>query len=104
VLEFDLDDLSVVWSFTEPGFFTNGAGAQQRLPNGNTLITESERGRVIEVSPDGEVVWEYINPATVRGQPHLLPGILRAERIPGSFPGDWFAGDGRSRVAGVNGR
>jgi len=96
VLEIDINSLEVVWSFTEPGFFTRGAGAQQRLPNSNTLITESERGRVIEVSPDGQVVWEYINPATIREQPHLLPGILRAERIRAGFSSKWFAGDRRS--------
>jgi outer membrane protein assembly factor BamB len=96
VLEIDINSLEVVWSFTEPGFFTRGAGAQQRLPNGNTLITESERGRIIEVSPDGRVVWEYVNPATIREQPFLLPGILRAERIPAGFSSTWFAGDRRS--------
>ncbi len=99
VLEIDLDSHAVVWSFTEPGFFTKGAGAQQRLVNGNTLITESEGARIIEVSPDGTVVWEYINPATLPDQQRLLPVILRAERIPANFPSTWFAGDRRSRSA-----
>ncbi|MFB6127718.1 MAG: aryl-sulfate sulfotransferase [Halolamina sp.] len=30
-----------------------------RLPNGNTLIVDSLNHRVIEVTPDGKVVWEY---------------------------------------------
>ncbi|MCK4734549.1 MAG: hypothetical protein KAT65_18990 [Methanophagales archaeon] len=30
-----------------------------RLENGNTLITEHVNNRVIEVTPDGEIVWEY---------------------------------------------
>ena len=30
-----------------------------RLPNGNTLITDSLNHRVIEVTPQGEIVWEY---------------------------------------------
>jgi hypothetical protein len=30
-----------------------------RLPNGNTLITDSLHHRVVEVTPEGEVVWEY---------------------------------------------
>ena len=34
----------------------------QRLPNRNTLITEGSDGRLIEVTPDHESVWEYINP------------------------------------------
>ena len=34
----------------------------QRLPNGNTLINERWFGRFFEVTPEGAVVWEYINP------------------------------------------
>jgi hypothetical protein len=99
VLEIDTGTLEVVWSFTEPGFFTRGAGAQQRLPNGNTLITESESGRIIEVTPEGAVVWEYVNPATVPQQPELLPGILRAERLERGFRAEWLAGDRRTGEA-----
>jgi hypothetical protein len=34
----------------------------QRLPNGNTLINEGSFGRFFEVSLEGEIVWEYVNP------------------------------------------
>ena len=30
-----------------------------RLPNGNTLVTDTLNHRIIEVTPTGEVVWEY---------------------------------------------
>ncbi|WP_224332982.1 aryl-sulfate sulfotransferase [Haloprofundus halobius] len=30
-----------------------------RLPNGNTLITDTMNHRVVEVTPEGEIVWEY---------------------------------------------
>ena len=40
-------------------FFTAANGGAQRLPNGNTLIVESQRGRVFEVAPGGAVVWEF---------------------------------------------
>ncbi len=30
-----------------------------RLPNGNTLVTDTLNHRVIEVTPEGRVVWEY---------------------------------------------
>lgn len=42
-------------------FFTNVMGKHQWLPNGNLLVTESRRGRGFELSPDGEVVWEFRN-------------------------------------------
>jgi len=58
VLEIDLETDDIVWSYAADGFYTRGAGAQQRLPSGNTLISESERGRIIEVTPRGDIVWE----------------------------------------------
>ncbi|WP_115865017.1 arylsulfotransferase family protein [Halorussus litoreus] len=33
-----------------------------RLPNGNTLITDSNNQRVLEVTPEGEIVWEFYAP------------------------------------------
>lgn len=43
-------------------FFSSTRGGSQRLSNGNTLITESNRGRVFEVTPSGEKVWELLQP------------------------------------------
>jgi hypothetical protein len=34
----------------------------QRLESGNTLICEGQWGRIFEVTPEGEVVWEYVSP------------------------------------------
>jgi hypothetical protein len=33
----------------------------QRMKNGNTFINEGPKGRFFEVTPKGEVVWEYLN-------------------------------------------
>lgn len=32
------------------------------MPNGNTLVCSGEKGRFVEVRPNGETVWEYWNP------------------------------------------
>jgi len=40
-------------------FFSGTRGACQRLPNGNTLITESDHGHVFEITRAGEIVWEF---------------------------------------------
>ena len=37
-------------------------GGSQKLPNGNMLIMESNKGHVFEVTREGEVVWRYYNP------------------------------------------
>jgi hypothetical protein len=42
-------------------FYSAAMGTHQFLSNGNVLITEPEGGRVLEVSPAGEIVWEYVN-------------------------------------------
>jgi hypothetical protein len=44
-----------------------------RLPNGNTLVGDSRNSRVLEVTPDGEVVWELF-------APYLVYDV---ERLPG---------------------
>lgn len=64
VLEIDPLSGHVVWSYgPKPGFFSAARGSNQRLPNGNTLITESDRGYVHEVTPEGQTVWKFANPA-----------------------------------------
>jgi outer membrane protein assembly factor BamB len=99
VIEFDTNRMEIVWAFTEPGFLSKTEGAQQRLPNGNTLITESDNGRLIEVARDGRIVWEYINPVStdVDGLEVIL-GIARAERLPADFPVAWAAGGSHERL------
>jgi hypothetical protein len=62
VLEFNPFNLEILWEY--PGnsgerLYTSIYGSQQRLPNGNTLISESNNGRLLEVTRDKEVVWEY---------------------------------------------
>jgi outer membrane protein assembly factor BamB len=69
LLEIDPNNGAEVWSYagnSEQPFDSSVRGAQQRLPNGNTLITESSGGRLFEVTRDGRIVWEFLNP--VRAQ------------------------------------
>jgi len=65
VIEIDPPTGKIVWEYKGDPlgvFFSKWRGSSQRLPNGNTLICESERGHVIEVTRDHEVVWEFWNP------------------------------------------
>lgn len=88
VIEFDPATLATVWSYhgDETHFFQSGIrGGEQRLDNGNTLITEEQAGILLEVTPQGEVVWKFVNP--VRGGPHheYIPVISVARRIHSSW-------------------
>lgn len=73
VLEINPVTFEVVWEYSaikakiatanNPNiFFAPLQGSVQRLPNGNTLVCEAADGRVFEVTPDLELVWEYIDP------------------------------------------
>ena len=39
-------------------FFTLVAGSVQRMPNGNTVLGLSNAARAVEVTPEGEMVWD----------------------------------------------
>ena len=94
VLQFNPITLEITWQYTplEAGsllftdaskFYSSYISSAQRLPNGNTLITEGSDGRLIEVTPDHEIVWEYINPYFKKlGGNFLCNMIYRAYRVP----------------------
>jgi hypothetical protein len=42
-------------------FFSAYRGKHQLLENGNLLITETDAGRVFEVTKEGQMVWSFIN-------------------------------------------
>jgi len=49
-----------VWTYSNGSAFSSDhLGGNQRLPNGNTFITESTKGRLFEVTPSGSIVWQY---------------------------------------------
>jgi uncharacterized protein (UPF0248 family) len=65
VIEVDPAKNAIAWKYQDRpvwNFFSPRMGNAQRLPNGNTLVCESSFGRVFEVTRDGEIVWEYVNP------------------------------------------
>jgi hypothetical protein len=92
VLELDPITLEIRWQYTpkEAGlvvpldaarFYSPFISSAQRLPNGNTLITEGSDGRIFEVTPLHETVWEYISPYW-RKPPLALNLVYRAYRAP----------------------
>jgi len=62
VIELNPRSMKIEWEYKANGFYTLSQGFVQRLANGNTLVTESERGRAFEVTREGELVWEYYHP------------------------------------------
>ncbi|MGI0495242.1 aryl-sulfate sulfotransferase [Alkalinema pantanalense CENA528] len=65
VIEVDRLTQTIIWEYHDrrpSSFFSPNFAGVQRLPNGNTLITEGDCGRLFEITPEGDIVWEYINP------------------------------------------
>jgi len=55
----------VTWlyqSASQSSFYSSFISSMIRLPNGNTSIDAGGNGHMFEVTPSGEVVWEYIMP------------------------------------------
>jgi hypothetical protein len=54
-----------VWTYIAPdsiSFWSSFISGAQRMNNGNTFICEGARGRFFEVTKEGKIVWEYLNP------------------------------------------
>jgi hypothetical protein len=71
----------IAWEYRAPNpgdFFSRDRGGAQRLPNGNTLLTDSNAGIAFEVTPAGETVWRFRNPNRREGKPIV---IVRARRV-----------------------
>ena len=91
-----------VWHYeakNRTDFFSSEISGAHRLPNGNTLICAGVIGHLFEVTPDGEMVWQYVNPVVrggilaqgelpgkdVRG--HLFNAVFKAHRYAPDYPG-----------------
>ena len=91
----ELDPLAnrIVWEYvgTPPeSFYSAAISGAQRLPNGNTFICEGGSGRLFEVTPDKEIVWEFRSPyrgfifgreqhSIYRATRYSAPGWLRGK-------------------------
>ncbi len=92
ILEIDPRGNRMVWDYKDPAFqffYSAFMGGCQRLANGNTLITESQTGRIFEIAGDNkEIVWEFVNPHYSN---HPLYGhnniVFRAYRYSPEYPG-----------------
>lgn len=74
-MEFDPITLEIVYEYSHKKglypfprngefhrFFSTTLCSAQRLPNGNTLVTEGLSGRVFGITPNNEIVWDFVTP------------------------------------------
>ncbi len=100
VVEFDPFTNKIFWEYkgTESmPFFSSLMGSNQRLINGNTLITESDYGRVFELTPDKKIVWEFNNPHTSGENNEYVAVIPELIRLSPEFPVENFTQDAKKK-------
>ncbi len=80
-------------------FFSSEISGAQRLPNGNTLICAGIVGHLFEVTPTGEMVWQYVNAMVREGtlaqgelpgkdaRGHLWNAVFKVHRYAPDYPG-----------------
>jgi len=92
------------WTWPEnpsTAFHSSNISGSQRQPNGNTLICEGASGHLFEITPDGEMVWEYITAysqfgAATQGENPFGNSTFRAYRYAPGYAGF----DGRDMTPG----
>jgi hypothetical protein len=92
VIEFDPISRKVIWDFKNPKdhFFSSLIGECYRLPNNNTLITESTNGHSCEVTPDKKIAWEFYNPHRAGKDNALIAVTYQMERIDRNVVNKWL--------------
>jgi hypothetical protein len=89
VLEVDPSTREIVWKYVgEPilGFYSFMISGCERLANGNTFIAEGATGRLFEVTPEGETVWEFVSPWVLPSPYGPTSAVFRAYRIAENDP------------------
>jgi hypothetical protein len=62
----------IAWEYGSRFFYSSVAGTVQDVPGPNVVIASSHGGRIFEITPGGEIVWEWVPP--------YMP--MRPERLP----------------------
>ncbi len=89
IVEVDPVTSKIVWEYTAEKsnrpiwtFFSHYISSAQRQPNGNTLVCEGANGRFFEVTPAGEIVWEYVNPFASTAKKVSDNTVFRVAKVP----------------------
>ena len=91
-LELDPTDGSARWEYRGPAdapLFSFFCGTAARLAGGNPLDTETDGGRALEVTREGEIVWEFWNPERAGPEGEFITALFEVVRVPAG-PYGWM--------------
>jgi hypothetical protein len=78
----------VTWEYRGPAsnpLFSRTSAGVEVLPNGNVFIVETNKGRVLEVTPGKEIVWEFHSPYRTGEDDTLVASIFHMDRVEASL-------------------
>jgi hypothetical protein len=84
VLTLDPRTRQVTGEYTGPEaapLYSRRSGRVQVLPNGNVLVIETDGGRALEVTGEGEVVWEFRSPYRAGKRGDLVANLYSLDRV-----------------------
>ncbi len=90
------------WTYDSPDFFSSRLSSVQFLSNENALICSGGSGKFFEITKEGDIVWEYVNPVqssfgpVVQGEAIFQNSVFKALKYQPSYAGF----DGRELVTG----
>jgi hypothetical protein len=86
LVEFAPDTQRITWAYTgrsDQPFWSIQGGSVQRLPDKNLLVTSPLMGTIEEISPSGELLWQYRNPVRhPEANPPRIAAVWSGRRIP----------------------
>jgi hypothetical protein len=94
VIEVDPSTQRILWRYPgveSPSLFSVRFGAAQRLPNDNTLITFSELGSALEVTPDHRIVWRFDSPYRTGVGNAFVATLALVRRYRREYVSSWLA-------------
>lgn len=89
IVEVDPAENKIVWNYRATpilAFYSFMVSGVQRLAGGNTVITEGATGRIFEITPEGETVWEFVSPWLLESPWGPSNAVFRSYRIPAGDP------------------
>lgn len=92
VLEWEVSKGTTQWQYPADGartLYSPTCSTAYRLANGNTLLTESDNGRALEVTSSGEIIWEFHNPHRAGPADQYVATLFDLQRIPASEVESW---------------
>ena len=62
------------------------------------MITETDNGRALEVTADGKIVWEYLNPERTGKEGELIASLFDVIRLEEASCSSWLEGEAKGKL------